>query len=42
MTNYSKRNATTLDGYRVGVAGLGLMGRPMARNMLSAGAELKV
>ena len=42
MTHHSKRKAMTLDGYRVGVAGLGLMGRPMALNLLAAGAELKV
>jgi 2-hydroxy-3-oxopropionate reductase len=31
-----------LNGYRIGVAGLGLMGRPMALNLLAAGAELHV
>lgn len=31
-----------LHGWRVGFAGLGLMGRPMARQLLSAGADLCV
>ncbi len=29
-----------LHGWRIGFAGLGLMGRPMARNLFTAGAEL--
>ncbi len=31
---------TTLDGKTIGVIGLGLMGKPMARNLKAAGAEL--
>lgn len=32
----------TLDGYSIGFIGLGLMGKPMARNLLAAGAEMIV
>lgn len=31
-----------LEGYRLGFIGLGLMGRPMCRNLLKAGAQLAV
>lgn len=33
---------SALSGYRIGFIGLGLMGRPMARNLLAAGATLTV
>lgn len=36
------RQQQTLSGYRIGFAGLGLMGRPMAGHLLAAGAELGV
>ena len=32
----------TLDGQRVGLIGLGLMGKPMARNLAAAGAQMTV
>lgn len=38
----SKDDATPLRGYRIGFAGLGLMGRPMCLHLLAAGAELSV
>lgn len=33
---------TSLDGWRIGFIGLGLMGRPMARNLARAGASVTV
>lgn len=38
----TQRQQQTLSGYRIGFAGLGLMGRPMAGHLLAAGAELGV
>ncbi|MBL6959212.1 MAG: NAD(P)-dependent oxidoreductase, partial [Rhodospirillales bacterium] len=33
---------TTLDGLNLGFIGLGLMGKPMARNLMAAGANLVI
>ena len=37
-----RRETSALEGQTIGFIGLGLMGRPMARNLHSAGAELIV
>ncbi len=42
MTAGADSSQQPLRGWRVGFAGLGLMGRPMARHLLSAGADLRV
>ncbi len=42
MTEPGDANRHSLHGWRIGFAGLGLMGRPMARHLLSAGADLGV
>ena len=42
MTAGADSSQQPLRGWRVGFVGLGLMGRPMARHLLSAGADLRV
>jgi len=42
MTDTGRAEPGPLQGRRIGFAGLGLMGRPMALHLLAAGAELSV
>lgn len=42
MTEAKRQDDRPLQGLRIGFAGLGLMGRPMALHLLEAGAELRV